>query len=182
MTTYNDMQSIKRRLFAMRNGAMADSLRRFGANYRIIFGVNLPQLIEIALDYAPDADLASRLWANTSTRESLLLAPMIFPREQMTFALASQWISQVPTPEVADILCHRLLRHLPEAYSLVERFIDSPEPLIRYTALRLQFNLLPQHLRYASSIATAELERSCPLTASLCRNLLDEVSFLSQTE
>ncbi len=39
---------IKQRLYAMRNGVIADSLRNAGSPYRSIFGLNLPQLTEIA--------------------------------------------------------------------------------------------------------------------------------------
>ncbi len=62
---YNDMQTIKRRFFAMRNGIIADVLRRGGSPFRIIFGLNLPQIVEIAAENEASADLARRLWANT---------------------------------------------------------------------------------------------------------------------
>ena len=64
----------------MRNGAVADYMRRMGAPYKIIFGVNLPHLSEIASETVPSQELARQLWANSSTRESMLLAPMIFRR------------------------------------------------------------------------------------------------------
>ena len=32
MTEFNEMQTLKRRLFAMRNGAIADNMRRQGAD------------------------------------------------------------------------------------------------------------------------------------------------------
>lgn len=75
------LQAIKHRFYAMRNGIVADTLRRAGAEYRVIFGVNLPQLKEIASDIGYDAGLARELWANVSTRESVLLAPMIMTAE-----------------------------------------------------------------------------------------------------
>lgn len=56
-TTFNKMQLLKRRFFAMRNGAVADSLRRQGADYRIIFGLNLPQLVDIAREFGPTSIL-----------------------------------------------------------------------------------------------------------------------------
>ena len=47
---YNQMQIIKRRFFAMRNGIIADTLRKAGLDYRMIFGLNLPQITDIAAD------------------------------------------------------------------------------------------------------------------------------------
>ena len=82
MTQFNDMQVVKRRFFAMRNGAVADNMRKLGANYRIIFGLNLPQIVEIANETPHDEVLAEALWQIKSTRESQLLAPMIYPREK----------------------------------------------------------------------------------------------------
>lgn len=178
MSDFNDMQSIKRRMFAMRNGALADSLRRLGAPYRIIFGVNIPQLVEIAKDYAADKALAQRLWENVSTRESLLIAPIIYPSEEMMEDDAMRWIEQVPTAEVADILCHRLLRKLPFASDLVARYADADSDMLRYVALRLSFNLLPANIDEARVRAEAELKRGVPLTFSLARALLDEVEYL----
>lgn len=182
MTDFNDMQTIKRRMFAMRNGALADSLRRLGAPYKIIFGVNIPQLAEIARDYVADKRLAQRLWENVSTRESMLIAPMIYPRDEMSEEDAVRWIEQVPAAEVADILCHRLLRHLSFAPDLVARFADSENDMLRYVALRLAFNLLfeplPKILDEAHRLAEAELTRNVPLTYSLANSLLDEVELL----
>ena len=50
-STFNTMQTLKRRFFAMRNGLLADQMRRAGSNFRIIFGLNIIQLNEIAADY-----------------------------------------------------------------------------------------------------------------------------------
>ena len=55
------IQEVKHRCYAMRNGAVADTMRRLGAPYRVIFGVNLPQLKEIASDIQPDAALAAQI-------------------------------------------------------------------------------------------------------------------------
>lgn len=65
MAEFNPMQQIKHQFYAMRNGAIADNMRRQGAPYRIIFGVNLPQLNEIARNTAKSAEMAEALWNNT---------------------------------------------------------------------------------------------------------------------
>lgn len=180
MPDFNLMQRVKRDLYAMRNGAIADRLRRLGSPHRIIFGLNLPQLAEIATRYAGDTALAEELWANTSTRESMLLAPMIYPIEGMTMETALRWIGTIPSAEVADILCHRLLRKLDFAPELVERLSSSTHDMARYTALRLAFNLLPASLDRARRLAETELSSGTPLTASVCHALIDEIDFLTE--
>ncbi|MCC8038926.1 MAG: DNA alkylation repair protein [Bacteroidales bacterium] len=181
MADFNRMQSLKRRLFAMRNGALGEQMRRSGAPYRIIFGVNLPQLVEIARDYAPDRELAEQLRANVTTRESMLLAPMIYPREELDYATALAWLREVSTPEVADILCHRLLRHMPWAWDLAQEAYNTAEtPLQRYAALRLGFNLFPSNLNGLKEMAEAEQALAEPMTASLAALVLSEIEFLME--
>ena len=119
---FNAMQKVKRRFFAMRNGDLAAQMAVRGARYRINFGLNLPQIVEIARDFLPGgaefdglqedfdmADFARRLRDNTTTRESRLIAPMLFPLEKLTAEEALEWARSADVPEVADVLCLKLL-------------------------------------------------------------------------
>lgn len=162
----------------MRNGVIADYIRKSGAPYRIIFGLNLPQISEIAAETGKNADLARELSRNVSTRESLLLAPMLMPVEAMNEADACQWLQTAPSAEVIDVVCMKLIRNLPYAPDVADTLITEDAPMSRYAALRLMLNLLPSGLDRAERAAVAELERDEPLTRGLCRQLLDEISFL----
>lgn len=177
MTTFNEMQTVKRQFFALRNGIVADTYRKAGSNFRIIFGLNLPQIVEIAEQTPHSAALADSLWHNTTTRESMLLAPMIYPREEFTQELARQWVAEVPSVEVADILCHRLLRHMPYAAGLAASLADSDSEMERYTGLRLMFNLVAQKPQEALAYARREAARNCQLTAHTAAMLADEAAF-----
>ncbi len=193
---FNAMQRVKRRLFAMRNGDLAQQMTELGAKYRINFGLNLPQISEIARDFLPGgaeretlpddidmADFSRRLRDNVSTRESMLIAPMLFPVEQLTEAEALAWARSVANPEIADVLCLKLLRNYVEASRLVEVLIEDEPDLSRYVALRLAFNLLqlgkilPEKLL---PIVEKEGKSGCKMTASLCRQLRDEIDFLME--
>lgn len=178
---YNPIQTVKRRLFAMRNGVIADVLRRSGSPFRIIFGVNLPQLVDIAKETGMSEELALALWHDTATRESMLLAPLIYPRENLGKEAARKWIAEVPAPEVADILCHRLLRHQPYAAELALEVIneESATDLEHYTALRLSFNIIRDDSDVCETIARTELKRDCPLTRNVAAALLEELEFLN---
>ena len=178
---YNDMQTINRRFFAMRNGIIADVLRRGGSPFRIIFGLNLPQIVEIAAENEASADLARRLWANTTTRESMLAAPMIYPREEFDEATARSWCAEIPSAEVADVLCHRLLRHRPFAQDLADELLHSGSDMARYTGLRLYFNLVGTNPQKALEAARAEAARQCPLTARVAAALADEAEFILES-
>ncbi len=162
----------------MRNGALAESLRRAGAPYRIIFGVNLPQLVEIANDFVPSAKLAEQLWANTTTRESLLLAPMLYPIDSLDYETALRWGSAALSPEVADILCHRLLRKKDYADELADELSSSDDVMSRYCGLRLMMNRFPARASHAKGAALKELERGETMTRSLCRLIIEEADYL----
>lgn len=173
MPTYSPMQTVKRHFFAMRNGVISDTLRKAGSPFRVIFGLNLPQIVDIARQTGTSMELAEELWANTGTRESMLLAPMIADKATFTKADALRWIASIPTAEVADILCQRLLRAMPQAWELAEELAaDTTVAMNRYTGMRLAFNLV------ASDPARAmELTRRHP-DAPLASALAEEASFL----
>lgn len=182
-TQFNPMQALKRRFFAMRNGVIADTLRRAGSPFHIIFGLNLPQIVEIAAE-VPAADapaLAEALWANRGTRESMLIAPMLMPRDSVDAARAEQMMCEAPCAEVADVLCHRLLRHLPFAAELAGRLADDPDDGVRYAALRLMFNIVASHPDEAITMARAELARDCARNRGIAQGLLDEAEWLKES-
>lgn len=191
---FNAMQRVKRRFFAMRNGALAAQMDRGGKRYRINFGLNLPQLSDIARDFKPggvDADglpdgldmaaFARRLRDNVSTRESMLIAPMLFPVEMLTLEEGAAWLTPEATPEVADVLCLKLLRNFAEADKLVDLLACSGEDLKRYCGLRLMLNLLQCGKFTADKallLTEREEARACALTSPLCRQIREEIEFL----
>lgn len=174
----SSLQPIKHRMYALRNGALADAMRRMGAPYKIIFGLNLPQLSALAAELTPSRLTAEALWANNLTRESLLLAPMMFPVDEFNPEIARKWVSEIPAAEVADILCIKLLKKMPWACSFAEELMLSDSAMQRYTGLRLMFNLLPARPVETLAYAKAELNRGNPLTASIAHSLIQEIEFL----
>lgn len=174
---FNPMQRVKRSLYAMRNGIVADGLRRAGCPYRLVFGVNLPQLNDIAAAVGKDAELAEALWADSDLRESALLAPMIYPHEKLTRDKAGELAAHVKWPEDADILCFKLLRFAHFAGELAATLASSEEPLKRYTGLRLYFCTLDRHPEEALKAAEAELARPDSISG-LASMLADEARFL----
>lgn len=109
------IREIKKQFMAYRNGIVADTLRSAGMDcYRVIFGLNVPQLAHIAGTQTPSMALAMALWADTGVRESRLLATYLFPPDQVDMQLALRLMDEVQTQEEADMLAFRLLRHLPD--------------------------------------------------------------------
>lgn len=177
MSEFSTMQQLKRSLYAMRNGAVADSIRKAGCPYRLIFGVNLPQLNEIAGRFGPSAELAEALWADTSLRESALLAPMLFPAADLTIEKARELAAAVRWSEDADILCFKLLRNTDFAPQLAAELAAADAPLQRYAGLRLFFNIVSSRPAEALAAARAELKRPDALS-TLASMLAEEATFL----
>lgn len=187
---FNTMQRVKRRFFAMRNGALAAQMRAGGVAYQINFGLNIPQIREIADEVIrmglPSAELlglADALWANRTTRESMIMAPMIYPTDIMSREKALEWMGAAPTVEVADMLCHSLLRKLPFAGELAVAVADDAKEMTRYVGLRLWLNLLmagKADVEAVEAAARREQERGCALTRGVCRQIMEEVEFLRE--
>lgn len=159
-------QEVRKEFFTFRNGLLADMLRKQCAlPYRVIFGLNLPQLGEIAGRVGKDESLAAALWADTDCREARLLAPMISVPSEAALTM----LDEVLTVEEADVACHRLLRRCPGAVEAARTALQSERPLTRYAALRLILNLLPAHRQLAvEALATVAFN---PLTDGVVRQL-----------
>ncbi len=143
------LRGIRKEFFAFRNGIIADKLRKAGDPHHMIMGCLLVDIIGIVSraretigDKTQMAAIASELWSDTNSRECRLAAPMLYPAESMTPDLAPQWCGSVETTEVADNLCHKLLRHLDFADALFRQLITQDQPLIKYTGYRLLLNLI----------------------------------------
>ncbi len=178
MTEFNKIQTIKRHFFAMRNGIIADTLRRAGCHFKIIFGLNMPQLSDFAKQLGCDSNLARLLWNNRSTRESMLLATMIFPLDEMTAEELCQWIDDAPSTEVIDVLCLKMIRHLPYAFDVATALLESSDDMRHYAAIRILWNIIPTHSAFIRPLAEAESQRHCSLTEAMAINLVEEIDFL----
>lgn len=150
METSDRQQTIKevKHLFmTYRNGIVSDALRNAGMPYHVIFGLQLPQLSDIAraakskLPSSQHQALAKEFWADRMVREARLLACYLFDPEGMSEAFATNLAEDVRTREEADILCFRLLRHLPYARELAEKLLDDNRQLVAYCGEALKRNL-----------------------------------------
>ena len=136
------IREIKHLFMTYRNGAVADSLRQAGITcYRIVFGLNVPQIAEIARQNENSMELAEWLWADNGVRESRLLASYLFEHESVDMDYACRLIEELQTSEEADMLCFRLLKYLDFAPLLVENYEESEQTLSRYCAKVLKRHL-----------------------------------------
>lgn len=141
--TIMQLKDIKRLYRLYMNGIVSHSMRQKGAGYRVNFGLTMPLLRRIAEQIPPSAEIAEALWGDTGVRESMLLAPMVYPHEQCDASVVGRWVEQIPTVEVADFCCKYLFAHLEGATAWVQEWVGSDKELVAYTGFRLACSLLP---------------------------------------
>lgn len=93
------------------NGVVSKSMRDKGLEYKINWGIELPVLKRMALDYGKDYDLAMALWKE-DIRECKILATLIMPAERMDAGLMSVWMEQTTSVEIAEMAAFNLYQHV----------------------------------------------------------------------
>lgn len=114
------------------NGIVATSMREKGMDYRMNFGVTVPELRKIAAEYEPDARLADELWRR-DVREFKILATLLYPVHAFFKETAIGWAYDIPNQEIREQLCMNLLQKTPFADELVQEWIGQDNESIRTT-------------------------------------------------
>jgi len=112
------------------NGVASASMRAYGLNYKLNFGVSIPKIKEIALRYKPDKELAECLWKE-ETRELKILATLLYPVEDFDEDTAKRWIKEIPNQEIREQLGFNLIKSLSYTYNLGLECINSNDQEIR---------------------------------------------------
>ena len=137
---HETVREIKGKLRLFMNGVLSQSLREKGLKYRLIFGVELPRLKEIATGYEQNHDLAQALWKE-DIRECKILAAYLQPTATFYPEIADIWVEQIHNTELADYVSMALLRRLPYASQKAFQWIASGDRMLMYTGFRLMGHL-----------------------------------------
>ena len=141
---HETVRQIKAQLRLFMNGVLSQSLREKGLQYRLIFGVELPRLQEIAANYEPNHELAQALWKE-DIRECKILAAYLQPTDTFDSELADFWMESIHNTELADYVCMALFRRLPYASQKAFQWMASETRIEVYTGFRLMTHLIAQH-------------------------------------
>ena len=86
----DELKEIRTQLRMAMNGVIATSMREKGIDYKLNFGVPLPEIKQIAARHEPGSDLAAALWKE-DIREFKILASLLQPVDDFPFKQAEQW-------------------------------------------------------------------------------------------
>lgn len=128
--TANRIKEIKQTFRLMMDGAVSQSMRDKGLDYKYNWGATLPRLKELAAETGQDYDLAIGLWKE-ETRECKILATMVMPPDEVLPEVIDIWMEQTPTLEIAEQAAYNLYQYLPYAPAKAYQWIASPSELVQ---------------------------------------------------
>ena len=131
MTTEENLKKIKQSFRLLMNGITAQSLRDKGLEYHLNWGANLLHLKEMAEPYGKDFDLAIALWKE-DIRECKILATL--------------WIEQVRSQEIAELLVMNLLQYVNYASDMAFQLLAEQTTLPRLIGFNILSRLFSRNM------------------------------------
>lgn len=118
MTNAVDVQeqvkAIKQSFRQMMDGAVAQSMREKGVDYKLNWGATIPRLRDKAQELGKNYDLAIELWKQ-NVRECKILATMMMPADAVLPEVIDIWMEQTTEQEIAEQAAFNLYQYLPFA-------------------------------------------------------------------
>ena len=180
-TVQNHFNEIKQQFMLMKNGVVSDSMKAVGLPHRIIWGLNMPQLREIAERYDRSKELFDALWGDVATRESVIMAPMLLPYDAISADEVIRLIDEAPTPEALDSLTFNALRHRQDVWDIIGGMEGAESLNRRYATMRLLARVVRENLSRAKAIAEREAALHDPATFNAADNILADIAFISES-
>lgn len=150
------IKSIKRSFRLFMNGVAASSMREKGLDYKIIWGIPVTRIREMAAAYEPSREVAEQLW-QSDVRECKLLAMMLMPADCCDEETVMTWVGECRNPEMAEMMAFYLLSQLPFADRLVERLLADEAAPSQLCAFHLVSRLATKGVSLSGKPAVAML-------------------------
>lgn len=137
------LRDIKRELRLAMNGIASARMRESGMNYKLIFGVELPRLQQIAAEFPVNHELAQALWKE-NVRECNILAGLLQPVDTFYPEIADIWVESIRVPELAQLTVMNLFARLPYAADCAFRWMADERDMFQLCGFLLTARLLMQ--------------------------------------
>ena len=123
-------KAVRQSFRLLMNGEAADSMRRKGLGYRVVWGAALTDLKRMAAEIGKDAALAAELWKD-DVRESKITATLTMPPGEMSAELAEEWARQLGTTEMAELAAFNLFQYVEGIADCAFRWIAAEDELLQ---------------------------------------------------
>lgn len=137
----NILREIRQDCRQAMNGIVSTSMREYGLDYKLNFGLVIEQIKGLAVKYGANAELAERLWSE-STRELKILATFTYPIEEFSAETANKWVKEIPNQEMREQVCFNLFQELDFADQLALDWMKNEDKNVRTTGYWLLARLL----------------------------------------
>lgn len=134
--THEKLKKIKQSFRLYMSGPTAHSMGQKGVSYKINWGVPLPELQKMAVEYGKDEALALALWQE-NIRECKILATLIMPVKSLTDELLETWGEQVNSQEMAELLAFNLLQYWERSPQLAYKWMVADNEMMQIMAYQL---------------------------------------------
>jgi len=121
---------------AYKSGVTVDLMKDRGIKYKINWGDSIVSLRMIASHYEKNHLLALKLW-NKGWRETMILATLLDPHDELTEQQMDYWTRSFETGELAEQAVANLFVYSKFAFVKSLEYCCGKKPYVRYTGLLL---------------------------------------------
>ncbi len=134
--TEKNYQSLLSKIKLLRNGDIADAMKRTGIEYKMNWGVSLVILRQMAKEFEPNHLLALKLW-NKQWRETSILATLLDQPQEVSEEQMDFWTKNFESSEIAEIASTHLWVKSKFAFIKALEWCRGKKHLVRFTGIHL---------------------------------------------
>ena len=125
-----EVEVIIKRLKALSDPEAVKGMARFGINPENTYGISIPNLKKLAKENGKDHKLALELW-ETVIHEARILAGLVDDYKQVTEQQIEEWVSDLNSWDVCDLVCSYLFDKTPYAYPKAYEWSEREEEFVK---------------------------------------------------
>jgi hypothetical protein len=129
-------QALLSKVKLLRNGDIADAMKRTGIEYKMNWGVSLVILRQMAKEFQPDHLLALKLW-NKQWRETYILATLLDQPQEVSEEQMDFWTKTFESVEIAEIASTHLCVKSKFAFIKALEWCRGKKHLVSFTGIHL---------------------------------------------
>jgi 3-methyladenine DNA glycosylase AlkD len=127
-----DIDEIIQLLKEKANPKNAEGMKRFGIRGKILLGISAMDLRKLAKKIGKNHELAVKLW-ETEIHEARMMAPLIEEPESLSEKQLEEWVGEIDSWDICDMLTGSLLDKSGKAIASIPRWTKDDREFVRRT-------------------------------------------------